>query len=203
MKKILLFRPFIFLLLVVDFGCLSSVSALAQNGRIADHVKLSFGWCLFNSVLISSIMWRFCLNFYCFRILFVCFFLFSPLFIWVFVLSYVVAMRFSILCYVKGKWKKFGILSTGIVFLGSCSVLVLKKSDLFSPTLVVILIYVIKTKERLLLLWANLILFHFLCACRTGKFRSMEEWNVSAGTSTSTYKWGASKYAAFGSRKDK
>ncbi|XVF02806.1 hypothetical protein REPUB_Repub04eG0205800 [Reevesia pubescens] len=40
--KIILFRHFIFLLLV-GFGCLSSVPALPQHGPIKDHVKFIFG----------------------------------------------------------------------------------------------------------------------------------------------------------------
>ncbi|XVE92074.1 hypothetical protein REPUB_Repub01dG0066200 [Reevesia pubescens] len=42
MKKIILFRHFTFLLLVA-FGCFSSVPVLAQNGPITDHVKFIFG----------------------------------------------------------------------------------------------------------------------------------------------------------------
>ncbi|XP_022734801.1 uncharacterized protein LOC111288253 isoform X2 [Durio zibethinus] len=42
MKKIILFRCFIFLL-IVGFGCLSSVPALPQNGSIRDHVKFIIG----------------------------------------------------------------------------------------------------------------------------------------------------------------
>ncbi|XVE85375.1 hypothetical protein DITRI_Ditri17bG0085700 [Diplodiscus trichospermus] len=42
MKEIILFRHFIFLL-ILGFGCLSSIPALPQNGPIRDHVKLIFG----------------------------------------------------------------------------------------------------------------------------------------------------------------